>query len=1011
MEVKEYLDSKGLEAITQGDNWQMDCPFCDDGRKRLGIHKLTGKWNCFHCGLKGGTINSFQKRLEGSDYQKVDLDKTLSEKKPIEIPQNKAHKCHEKLTRKDRQALSFLRKERGFNLKAINHFILGSFKKKGYEYVSIPFFENNKLVNVKYRAIDFKDKRFKWRRIQGGKSSLFNDEVIDNLSYERIFICEAELDCISLWNAGIKNVISVTTGAKAFKAEWYDRLKRFKKIYLVFDNDEAGQDGANKMAKRLGLDRTFNVVLPKGIKDVNEYFWDKENKEKRNTKKDFIKLVKESKKISIPDVITLNEGYKELIKKKSILDEDEIYGLQTPWAKVNKILKGAKPGHLVVVTANPKVGKCLKHDNKIVNPNDGSLITIEQAVKNKLDVIHSYNEKNKKIEIKKISDWYDSGIQPLLRVTTQLGNYTEPTYEHPYLTFKGWKKANELREGEFIAIPNNLPVFGNVEWSLEKTFVIGSLIADGGLTTSTVNWTKKDEKLISIMIDSVKNVYGLGCNKRDINTYTFTNGRGHGVNPLMKECKNLGITCLSKNKKIPEIVFNFTRNSLINFLSALWSGDGTVSYIDKSDRILLEYSSASETLIDQLQHLFLRFGILLKKRHKIVNLNNKKFNAWILSTSQSNQVLKFKNIFKLFSDKKQNILEKFDSTSKRDYITSYPKEIWPVILKEIDKSDYSKRDILKKLNIQTFKINGNCSKFLIDKINKLINSKVLKSYLDSDVSFVKVKKIENIGNHQCYDLTVPDNHSFICNNTVVHNTTLVLNWMLSLAMTDVSSFMYCCEMRQLRLVEKTVAMYCKDFTTTEDMTIEQIVDTQIHTQGDKILLGYPQNEVLNLDNVCEKIKEVVKRYGCKFVCFDNLHFLIRGDNVKDKIGEITRRFKMLAEQLDIVIALISHPRKINSNKSPTADDLKDSSSIFQDLDSLLILHRRRLDTDERDTNVKAGQMENITEVSVISRWGEGGSCYLLYNGTRSMFVDHGDQYRLECAEYIQKYFKRKSRKR
>ena len=51
---------------------------------------------------------------------------------------------------------------------------------------------------------------------------------------------------------GIKNVVGLTTGAEGFHQSWYDRLERFKTIYLVMDNDIAGQDGAVKISKRLG---------------------------------------------------------------------------------------------------------------------------------------------------------------------------------------------------------------------------------------------------------------------------------------------------------------------------------------------------------------------------------------------------------------------------------------------------------------------------------------------------------------------------------------------------------------------------------------------------------------------------------------------------------------------------------------------------------------------------------------------------------------------------------------
>jgi len=42
-------------------------------------------------------------------------------------------------------------------------------------------------------------------------------------------------------------------------------------VLLCYDPDEAGQKGAKSLAKRLGYNRCFNIVLPNNH-DVNEFF-------------------------------------------------------------------------------------------------------------------------------------------------------------------------------------------------------------------------------------------------------------------------------------------------------------------------------------------------------------------------------------------------------------------------------------------------------------------------------------------------------------------------------------------------------------------------------------------------------------------------------------------------------------------------------------------------------------------------------------------------------------------
>jgi len=614
LELLEYLNSKGIEGHQQGNNLVFDCPFCGEDRQRCGInnnpnHAFFNSWNCFNCNERGKSIQSFQKaisKLNDEDVrEKIEIGTQQKEdEEEFEINQKLALKYYNKAQKKKRTAFDYLAKERGFAKKTIQHFMLGSRLRKGFEYISIPFWENGELVNIKFRATKYKDKKFKWLRIGGGKTALFHDEAIDNMNRKAIYICEAELDAMALWNAGIHNVIAMSAGAKhGIPSEWYDRIEKFEEIYLVFDNDVDGQAGAEKTATRLGMDRCFNIVLPQEdiiedkkkskLKDLNQYFWDKDKKKERHTLKDFKKLARAAAKFQIKDVMSLTETYHELIRDKYTVNEDELLGFKTPWKKVNDILPAPKPGMFIVVTANPKVGK----------------------------------------------------------------------------------------------------------------------------------------------------------------------------------------------------------------------------------------------------------------------------------------------------------------------------------------------------------------------------------------------------------------------------TTWVLNYFLQIAGPDCPCHVECYEMRQKRIAEKTIAHSVTDYTSVEAITELQIREARFSNPSDNIFLGYPSDGDCSFEKLREKIIKVVQRYGVKIVCVDHLHFLVRGDNVKDKIGEVTRGLKVLAEMLGIVIILVAQPRKVENNRVPTPNDLKDSSSVFQDLDSLVILHRRIKSGDDFDmekSEESKGKMESMTELHVVSRWGDGGQTLLYLNEKKSKYYEKGISYDRESKIFIEK---------
>jgi len=103
-------------------------------------------------------------------------------------------------------------------------------------------------------------------------------------------------------------------------------------------------------------------------------------------------------------------------------------------------------------------------------------------------------------------------------------------------------------------------------------------------------------------------------------------------------------------------------------------------------------------------------------------------------------------------------------------------------------------------------------------------------------------------------------------------------------------------------------------------------------------------DVVNLKILDEAIKQA-KEKGVKLVAIDHLHFFSRTtENSAQEIGYITREIKMMARRYKIPIILISHVRKLyNATASPELDDLKDSSAIAQDADTVIMI-RRKMDS-------------------------------------------------------------------
>jgi DNA primase catalytic core len=102
-------------------------------------------------------------------------------------------------------------------------------------------------------------------------AGIFNGEALK--AYEEIILCESIIDALTFWVAGYRNV-TCTFGTNGLTDELFDAIQNsdIRRILIAFDNDNAGNHGADEVAKKLnaiGID-AFRVKFPSG-QDANEY--------------------------------------------------------------------------------------------------------------------------------------------------------------------------------------------------------------------------------------------------------------------------------------------------------------------------------------------------------------------------------------------------------------------------------------------------------------------------------------------------------------------------------------------------------------------------------------------------------------------------------------------------------------------------------------------------------------------------------------------------------------------
>ena len=191
-----------------------------------------------------------------------------------------------------------------------------------------------------------------------------------------------------------------------------------------------------------------------------------------------------------------------------------VKGVSTGFLKLDEYTGGMHGGDLFILAARPSMGKCLAADSEIVLA-DGSIRTIEQiCVERNAELLTLADDG--RLHWKSPSAYVDDGIKPVFRVRTRLGRSVDTTLTHPFLTLDGWKKLEDLKPGDAIAVPRTMPVFDGTEELIDdRARILAYLLGDGCLTDSTPEFTNSDPRLRDEFIECVHSFGGVQARVED----------------------------------------------------------------------------------------------------------------------------------------------------------------------------------------------------------------------------------------------------------------------------------------------------------------------------------------------------------------------------------------------------------------------------------------------------------------------------------------------------------------
>ncbi len=321
---------RGVKLEVHGANLTGLCPFHDDREPSLIITPSKNLWNCLGACGEGGDVIRWVMKSEGVSFRHavellrggfmpepsaevvkmstvrrlpspIDTDaddvtalqqvvryysETLKASAPaLEYLERRGIWSEEAILRFQ---LGYADRSLGLRLPAANRKAgeeirsrlqsLGVLRESGHEHLNgclvVPLFDHEgKVAGMYGRKINdnLRAGTAYHLYLPGPHRGVWNLEAV--AESKEIILCESLIDALTFWCAGLRNV-TTSYGVNGFTEEMFEALKAHavERVYIAYDRDEAGDNAAEELARRLAAAGIgcFRLNFPGGM-DANEY--------------------------------------------------------------------------------------------------------------------------------------------------------------------------------------------------------------------------------------------------------------------------------------------------------------------------------------------------------------------------------------------------------------------------------------------------------------------------------------------------------------------------------------------------------------------------------------------------------------------------------------------------------------------------------------------------------------------------------------------------------------------
>ena len=426
--------------------------------------------------------------------------------------------------------------------------------------------------------------------------------------------------------------------------------------------------------------------------------------------------------------------------------------------------------------------ECVTGDTRVMLA-DGSRRSIEELV-GTTPVVLAVDGDDRVVPSRADKVWR-IGPRAVVELVLASGRRLRATHEHRIRCGGGWQPLGAIRPGDRVSLARSLPEpVGTERWPDDRVLLLGHLIGDGSyLTHQPLRYTTASQENSAVVATAARREFAATVNRhagRGAWHQLVVSGNGNRWHPAAvgRWLRELGIwNQRSTEKRVPDAAFRLPNDQVALLLRHLWATDGTISCGSRRTRAgriaRVAFSTASAALAADVAALLLRLGIVARIGSVGQPSGSRMHN--VVVSGAENQLAFLRRVGGFGPRARQAtalepMLAEVDPATNVDTL---PVEVWQRVRDSMSSRGITQRQMSALRGTS----HGGASHFAfapsrdtISSYAEALGDPALAAAASGDLFWDRVVSVEDAGEEEVYDLTVPGPACWLADGIVTHNS-------------------------------------------------------------------------------------------------------------------------------------------------------------------------------------------------------------------------------------------------